>query len=64
VEIYELMNRLTAQGKGVVMISSELPEVLGMSDRVLVMRQGRLAAEFKAAGTTQEQVLQAALGAA
>jgi ribose transport system ATP-binding protein len=64
VEIYELMNRLTAQGDGIVMISSELPEILGMSDRILVMREGRLAAEFEAAGTTQEQVLHAALGAA
>ena len=41
-EIYELMNRLTAQGAGILMISSELPEVLGMSDRILVMREGRL----------------------
>jgi ribose transport system ATP-binding protein len=64
VEIYELMNRLTAEGKGILMISSELPEVLGMSDRILVMRQGRLVAEMEAAGATQEAVLHAALGAA
>ena len=62
VEIYELMNRLTARGAGILMISSELPEVLGMSDRILVMRQGRIVAEFDAAGATQEQVLRAALG--
>jgi ABC-type sugar transport system ATPase subunit len=44
------------------MISSELPEVLGMSDRILVMRQGCVAAELDAAGATQEKVLGAALG--
>ncbi len=62
VEIYEEMNRLTARGAGILMISSELPEVLGMSDRILVMRQGRIVAEMDAAGVTQEQVLRAALG--
>jgi ribose transport system ATP-binding protein len=62
VEIYEEMNRLTAKGSGILMISSELPEVLGMSDRILVMRQGRIVAEMEAAGTSQEQVLRAALG--
>ena len=44
------------------MISSELPEVLGMSDRILVMRGGRVVAELDAAGATQAQVLAAALG--
>ncbi len=62
VEIYEEMNRLTAKGVGILMISSELPEVLGMSDRILVMRQGRIVAEMDAAGITQVQVLRAALG--
>jgi len=60
-EIYELMNRLTAQGVAILMISSELPEVLGMSDRVLVMRSGQIAGEFSAAEATQEKVLQCAL---
>jgi ribose transport system ATP-binding protein len=64
VEVYQLMNRLTADGAGILMISSELPEVLGMADRILVMHQGRLCAEFPAVGTTQEQVLNAALGRA
>jgi ribose transport system ATP-binding protein len=64
VEIYEEMNRLTARGAGILMISSELPEVLGMSDRILVMRQGRIVAELDAAGATQETVLRAALGQA
>jgi len=62
IEIYEEMNRLTARGAGILMISSELPEVLGMSDRILVMRQGRIVAEMPAAGASQEQVLRAALG--
>jgi ABC-type sugar transport system ATPase subunit len=56
------MNRLTARGAGILMISSELPEVLGMSDRILVMRQGRIVAEMDAADASQEQVLRAALG--
>ena len=62
VEIYEEMNRLTAKGAGILMISSELPELLGMSDRILVMRRGRIVAEMDAAGVSQEQVLRAALG--
>ena len=64
VEIYNLMNRLTADGAGIIMISSELPELLGMSDRILVMRGGRIRAEFDAANATQEVVLSAALGVA
>jgi ribose transport system ATP-binding protein len=57
VEIYELMNRLTAQGVAIIMISSELPEILGMSDRILVMHQGRIAAEFPVELATQEKIL-------
>jgi ribose transport system ATP-binding protein len=64
VEIYELMNQLTARGAGILMISSELTEVLGMSDRILVMHAGRLVAEFDSAEATQEKVLRAALGQA
>ena len=64
VEIYNLINRLTASGAGIIMISSELPELLGMSDRILVMHQGRIQAEFSAAEATQERVLSAALGLA
>jgi ribose transport system ATP-binding protein len=62
VEIYELMNRLTEQGKAILMISSEMPEILGMSDRILVMHRGRAVAEFEAGVATQEKVLAAALG--
>lgn len=46
VAIYELMDELTNQGAGILMISSELPEILGMSDRVLVMNRGRILKEF------------------
>ena len=62
VEIYQLMNRLTAQGAAIIMISSELPEILGMSDRILVMSQGRIAGEFSAREATQEKILHCALG--
>ncbi len=61
VEIYQLINRLVASGKAVLMISSELPEVLGMSDRILVMNRGRLTGEFDAAEATQEKILHAAI---
>jgi ribose transport system ATP-binding protein len=64
VEIYNLMNRLTARGAGIIMISSELPELLGMSDRILVMHRGRIQAEIDAADATEEGVLTAALGLA
>jgi ribose transport system ATP-binding protein len=64
VEIYNLMNRLTARGAGIIMISSELPELLGMSDRILVMHRGRIHAEIAAADATEERVLSAALGLA
>ena len=61
-EIYQLMNRLAASGVAIVMISSELPEILGMSDRILVMRAGRVACEFGSEEATQEKILECALG--
>jgi ribose transport system ATP-binding protein len=64
VEIYQLMNRLTESGKAILMVSSDLPEVLGMSDRILVLHRGGVAAELQAATATQESVLAAALGQA
>ncbi|WP_028803553.1 sugar ABC transporter ATP-binding protein [Streptomyces sp. 142MFCol3.1] len=57
VEIYQLVNELTAAGAAVLMISSDLPEVLGMSDRVLVMAQGRIAGELSADEATQDSVM-------
>lgn len=58
-EIHRLMSELAQQGMAVLMISSELPEVLGMSDRILVMRNGRISGEFSRAEATQEQIAQA-----
>ena len=60
-DIYCLMNNLTAQGKALIMISSELPEVLGMSDRVLVMHEGRLRGELTGADMTAENVMKLAI---
>jgi ribose transport system ATP-binding protein len=57
VEVYRLMNELLARGAAIVMISSELPEVLGMSDRILVMREGRIVAELNGRSATQESVM-------
>lgn len=55
-EIHRIMSELAAQGMAVLMISSELPEVLGMSDRVLVMREGRIVAGFDRAEASQERI--------
>ncbi|MBA2344383.1 MAG: sugar ABC transporter ATP-binding protein [Rubrobacter sp.] len=60
VEIYELMNELTKNGAGILMISSDLPEVLGMSDRILVMSEGRITGELSVDGATQENVMELA----
>ncbi len=61
-EIHRLMCRLAAEGKAIVMVSSELPEILGMSDRVLVVHNGRITGEFSRAEATQEKIMQAATG--
>ena len=62
VEIYHLMNRLTAAGAGIIMISSELPELLGMSDRIMVMHRGRIHTVLERDAATEERVVGAALG--
>jgi ABC-type sugar transport system ATPase subunit len=62
VEVYYLMNELVRLGAGIVMISSELPEILGMSDHILVMRKGRITGEFDREGATQEKILSRAWG--
>jgi ABC-type sugar transport system ATPase subunit len=62
-EIYALMNQLTAEGMSILMASSELPEVLGMSDRVLVMSEGRITAELSRDEATQEAIMNAAVPA-
>ena len=59
-EIYHLMNELVAQGKSIIMISSEMPEILRMSDRIVVMCEGRKTAEIDIAEATQESIMHAA----
>ncbi|MBA4687854.1 MAG: sugar ABC transporter ATP-binding protein [Candidatus Galacturonibacter soehngenii] len=61
-EVYELFNKLSEQGVAIIMISSELPEILGMSDRVLVIHQGEINGELDAKKTTQEEILYLAAG--
>ena len=62
VEIYKIINRLVEEGKSVIMISSELPEILAMSDRILVMHEGEITAVFNQEEATQEKILEAAIG--
>jgi rhamnose transport system ATP-binding protein len=61
-EVHRLLSELAAQGLAVLMISSDLPEVLGMADRVLVMHEGRLTAEIPRAEATEESIMAAATG--
>lgn len=61
-EIYNLMNQLVEKGVAIIMISSELPEVLGMSDRILVMHEGRFVKELSHEEATQENIMFAATG--
>lgn len=62
-EIYQWINQLADQGKGILMISSELPEVLGMSDRILVMKDGKVVGDVQnGSGTTQEKLMEMAIG--
>ena len=56
-EIYTIINKLVAQGKAVIVISSELPEVLGISDRIYVMNEGKIVGEMDAAEATQEKIM-------
>ncbi len=61
-EVYNLINDLTAQGKGVVLVSSELPELMGMSDRIVMLHEGRIGGEFTREQFDQEALLAAAMG--
>jgi rhamnose transport system ATP-binding protein len=61
-DVHRTISHLAAQGLSILMISSELPEILGMSDRILVMREGRLVAELDRAEATPERVVAAAAG--
>ena len=56
-EIYCIINRMVAEGKSVILISSEMPEVLGMSDRIYVMNEGRMIAEMNAKDASQEKIM-------
>lgn len=60
-EIYDLINEFKSQGKAVIMISSEMPEILGLSDRILVLSQGRITGEFDIESATQEAILKCAV---
>ena len=56
-EIYAIMNELAAQGRGIVMISSEMPELLGMCDRIFVMNEGRIVGELSREEASQERIM-------
>jgi D-xylose transport system ATP-binding protein len=61
-EIYEIINQLTAEGKAVILVSSELPELIGMSDRILMLNAGRIGGAFTRSEATQEKLMAAAMG--
>lgn len=61
-EVYELINRLTAEGKAVILVSSELPELMGMSDRIVMLHEGQIGGHFTRAEFSQERLLAAAMG--
>jgi D-xylose transport system ATP-binding protein len=61
-EVYELINRLTAEGKAVILVSSELPELMGMSDRIIMLHEGQIGGEFSRSEFSQERLLAAAMG--
>ncbi len=61
-EVHQIVNELAAQGLGIILISSDMPEILAMSDRILVMREGRQMGVFTRAEATQETILTAAMG--
>jgi len=63
-EVYELINQMTAEGKAVVLVSSELPELMGMSDRIIMLHEGTIGGEFSREEFTQERLLAAAMGRA
>ena len=58
-EIYTIINELAGDGRGVLMISSEMPELLGLCDRIYVMNEGRFVGEFRRADASQEAIMRA-----
>ncbi|SGY98666.1 Putative ribose ABC transporter [Moritella viscosa] len=61
-EIYQLINQFKKEGMSIILVSSEMPEVLGMSDRILVMHEGQISGEFMAEHANQEQLMACAVG--
>lgn len=61
-EIYQLINQFKKEGLSIILVSSEMPEVIGMSDRILVMHEGHISGEFSAKEATQEALMAAAVG--
>lgn len=61
-DIYQLMNELAERGVPIIMVSSDLPEVLGVSDRIMVMHEGRIAGQLSREEASQEKVMQLATG--
>ena len=61
VEVYQLVNHLTAKGKAVVLVSSELPELMGMSDRMVILSSGQVGGRFDRQDASQERILAAAM---
>lgn len=59
--MYEIMGELAEKGYGVILVSSEMPEVLGMSDRIIVIKEGKVSAELNTKNTSQEEILQYAM---
>jgi D-xylose transport system ATP-binding protein len=64
IEVYELINQLTTSGKAVILVSSELPELMGMSDRIIMLAEGRIGGEFPREAFSPEKLLAAAMGRA
>jgi ribose transport system ATP-binding protein len=61
-EIYQLVNQFKQQGLSVILVSSDMPEILGMSDRILVIHEGRVTGHFLSCEATQEKLMAAAVG--
>jgi ABC-type sugar transport system ATPase subunit len=57
-EIYAIMDEFTKRGKSIIMISSEMPEIIGISDRILVVRRGEISAEFDKSEVSQEKIIE------
>jgi ribose transport system ATP-binding protein len=61
-EIHRMLREYAAAGNGVVLVSSEMPEIIGLSDRVIVLREGRIAGELSGADITEEKLIGLAIG--